>query len=187
MNFYNYINETTRDEKLRDIISNKCRPFINDLKKCNTEDDFLYSGRNRNDNYFIGNVRKNRRPSATKRSTHELFDKTFYNVFGIKARSQTIFCDILAEARYYGLNQYCIFPIGKYEIIWSPTIRDLFVDKKWANWDNLEKWIEENYVKGNLCKALPRPTEKMIYCDDYLAINNDAYNPQEIYYLIKDL
>jgi len=75
MKFKNYINEQEFNQRDQDIIEylEDCKPFLKDWEKCNT-DDLLMSGRKKMDNFFIGKVRKNRRPMNTKKEMHDKLD-----------------------------------------------------------------------------------------------------------------
>lgn len=188
MEFYKWLNENWRDDQIKEILSNDCRPFLNDLKKCNNK--FLYSGRKKIQNFYTSKVRKNRTPKNTPKELHEQLDNAFNDIFGIKARSQTLFCATKYTASRYG-DPFYIFPIDKYEVIWSNKVEDLYIDNvldlKDQNFEYVKNWVEENYQKGNLCKAIESGNEVMVYCDKYLAINTEAYNEESMTKLIKEL
>ncbi len=176
MRLKNYLNEDIKS--IMDEIINDCKPFINDWLKTDQK-NFLYSGRKIDMDFFKRKVRKNRRPLDTDIEIHHMMDNKFYEAFGIKARSQSIFCHSIPST-FYGTPFY-IFPVGKYEIIWSNKILDLFgilpnkSDTSYYN-KELERFknfdVKKFYKKGNLRDALKHPGEKMIHCDEYYGINH---------------
>lgn len=190
--FNNYIKKDEFIGLLKD--SSK---FIKDWKKTNTN-NFLYSGRKVLVPYFERKVRKDRVPLSTPLEIHKILDNRFQKEFGIKARSNSVFCvSDLDTAIDYG-SVYYIFPKGKYEIIWSDQIDDLYT--------NLDDWIRYNepdfkdfpfliklnssipehqkyydylkndfpikklYTKGNLKSALNSGYEIMLNCNEYVGI-----------------
>lgn len=178
MKFYNYINEEdvefdNRDKKIIEYME-KCKPFLKDWKKCNT-DLLLMSGRKKSENYFIGTVRKNRRPKNTKKEIHDNLNKLFKEKFGVEARGNSLFCTSLySDAGGYG-DAYVIFPIGKYKIIWSKDVGDLYIYLSYlGKGKNLED-VVETYEMGNLCDALNSENEIMLVCDQYLALHTIAF------------
>lgn len=128
MRFKEYLNEQN-DGNIKEIlekIKKDCQPFLKDLKKASPLDDLLYSGRKKSESAFKGTVRKNRNPKDTPLDVHNWLDNWFEENFGIKARSNSIITTGDSDvAKGYG-NLYVIFPIGNYEIIWSPRINDLY-------------------------------------------------------------
>lgn len=129
MRFYNYINEENIN-KVREDINKLCKPYIKNLKKMASRSDndkFLFSGRKSSASDVIkGKVRQDRRPKDMPLEVHELLDKQFQKEFGIKARSNSLFCTLrVSTAKAYGVPYY-IFPIGNYTTIWSNEVNDLF-------------------------------------------------------------
>ena len=177
MRFYNYLNEYFYIENPK-VISElkKCKPFINDLLKCKPF-SLLYSGRRTSENWFVKNVRKDRKPRDMKIEIHNILDEVFYEKFGIKARSQTIFTtpNYNQTKTYTGTagSAYIIFPMGEYEIIWSDRIYDLYgeiVGMYSKTKKDFSEFVGEYYQKGNLCNAIRSKTEIMLYCNRYVAI-----------------
>jgi len=129
-------------EELLDILWRKCNPFLKDLLRPGWNGEFLYSGRNKTQDVFIGKVRSNRKPSDTNEKIHEILDEIFYDQFGFNARSNVIFCTgSYSEAADYG-NVYIIFPMNKYKFVYSDTIRDLYniVRTDGAGRDNIQSF-----------------------------------------------
>jgi len=114
------------------VVYTHCMPFIKDLIKggfnyLTKADDLLYSGRNENSSIIIKNVRNDRKPTDTDEDHHNIFDDILYKKFKVRSRSNAIFCTgNLMTAGDYGSSVYIIFPTGKYEVIWSDTIKDIY-------------------------------------------------------------
>lgn len=190
MRFYSYLNEQSIDESnYLEVIEKKCHPFIDDIRSAN---GYLYTGRNSSKLIINRNVRKDRRPKDTPTLIHNISDKYFMEKFGVKARSSTIFCTgNMWTAADYG-HPYIIFPVGKYEIIWSTKVKDFttYVTseknfKKYAKKykkvgteeerdKQLNKFIEDTidrYKTGNLKKAVKSENEVMLVCDEYIGVS----------------
>lgn len=170
--FYNYINEMD-EQKQKKIVSHlkKCKPFIADWKISGGE--LLYSGRKMMADYIVKPVRQNRQPLDTSYKIHDKMDDQFYKKFGIKARSNSIFCtSILYNAEKYG-TPYYIFPIGNYEIIWSPWIFDLYSKVNFIDYLDIGNIVSQ-YKKGDLRGALRSGNEIMLHCKEYLAVKEDT-------------
>jgi hypothetical protein len=119
-----------------------------------------------------------------------LLDKQFQKKFGVKARSQSLFCtnEYLSTLQYG--NPYYIFPIGKYKTIWSPEIADLYLYLKKLvglnvinDWNELSKKEKEANLKlledskipnsyTNKSHVFAKNSEIMLYCKEYIAIDH---------------
>jgi len=173
------LNENNTLDEVVEILKTKCKPFVSAFK-AQSPVDLLYRGikNPKNGLYSILNVRKDRKPLSTPESVTKILDAEFLKYFGIKARTQTLFCTGLdGYAKEYGAL-YSIFPIGDFDLIWSPEIIDLFVTLP----DNPEKLppdeiidlidVKNNYKRGKnqLKKAIASGYEIMVVCDSYLAV-----------------
>lgn len=185
MRLIKYINENEKfpDQAFEQFIKD-CNPFLRDWKKTKLN-TFLYSGRQNKPYWFIGKVRENRKPKDTPLPVHDSIDNWFLKNIGITVRSSTIFCSSdKGFVQSYG-ETFAIFPIGKYEIIWSPKVRDLFKiwnkdfsDEYWDKPQEFDTWdmpkefekILKTYKKGDLRGALQSGNEVMVYCKEYYAI-----------------
>lgn len=138
MRYRQYLNETINDKVTLqigvEVVYKHCMPFIKDLISggfdyLQKNDDLLYSGRNKNKNVFVQHTRTNRKPVDMDYDLYLIYDKLFYKKFGIKGRSNAIFCsgDISVVSSYGA--PYIIFPAGKYKFLWSDQIKDLYMDK----------------------------------------------------------
>ncbi|WP_415396242.1 hypothetical protein [Sulfurimonas sp. CS5] len=78
-------------------------------------------------------TRKNRKPKHLPLELHEKVDEYFFNKFGIKFRSQSVFCTgKMKSALDYG-KVAIIEPVGHFEICWSPKCYDL-IEIEDFNW-----------------------------------------------------
>lgn len=184
MKFYNYINESDDIEKIKKTLEKDCNHYLNQLTSKNfLKKDLLVSGRKKNVDFGIGDIRKKRNPRNTENEFHEWIDGQFNKTFGIKARSQTLFCfDNVSSATNYGAPHY-IFPIGRFEVIWSKEFRDLYSTRPYMDAYGLEGYKEfflENilptYIKGNLKDALKSGNEIMLYCESFQYYMMKSFN-----------
>ncbi|CRY84150.1 hypothetical protein [Yersinia intermedia] len=106
------------------------------------------------ENKFLKMARK---PRDTDNYIHEIMDEWFFSNFGIKARSQTIFCSLSKElackyiAASGGLYHITIPCQEKYSIIFSELVVDLYdivYDLEYPyNKDDIIEWLSnKNYV-----------------------------------------
>ena len=171
MQFKKYLNEQ-KAEEIYEIIKKDCKPYLNLLKSINFN-NYLYSGRRIPEYVFTKKkIRKGRKPKDTPQEIHEWLDNWFYKKFGIKARSNTLFCTSdFGFASNYGIVHY-VFPIGKFEMIWSYKHKDIY-NRAYMD-RGLERYIEyfednfaDTYIKGNERKALGTGHEIMLSCKEY--------------------
>jgi len=178
MKFYNYINENIYNwEEVREQLLDNCLPVLKDLKKSRAG-SFMYIGKkDKIKHYKIKKTRKNRKPKDTPYEVHEILDDLFYRKFGIKARSQTIFATgYIVEADQYG-NVYLMFPIGRYEIIWSPDIQDL--------WGFLEDSDLLDYLYDDTSNMIDSFEEDFEYDHgiEYVELENNEYEKDQREYV----
>ena len=132
MRYYNYLHEDkiyTEDdretfESLKTILHSKCNIFLNE-----SNGQKLYRGiRNPNHLYAIKKVRIDRKPVDNSKDVHRYFDKVLYEMFGWKARSQSLFCTgNILQTGDYG-EPYVVVPIGRYNYLHSNVIQDLYLE-----------------------------------------------------------
>lgn len=196
--FYNWLNEEedVDIQPILDDIGKKCGPYIRVLTS-STVDKFLLSGRKNKPSYFKGTVRKDRTPRDTPKHVHNYVDELFYDEFGIRARSNTLFCSMDAHAvKTYG-DPYLIFPIGQYKLIWSPEISDFYGDiiQDAEGYDErtiertMEREIEDAVETYKITKVLPdisTYSEIMLYCKKYYALNYYLFLPKVIEWLVEE-
>jgi len=197
MKFKRYLNErkiTSIEKNIKYIIElfeKNCKPYFDDFYSI-WEGEFFISGRKSNNEAFTKKkVRKNRKPKDTPMEIHDIIDDWFYKKFGIKARSNSIFCSFNENtANEYG-NPYYIIPIGKYSTIASPTIKDIYAeivqdkidrtkyDDEYDD-DRMKKDIISELKHGNYKKnkkvsdsKTHSSTEYMLHCNEYYIINSN--------------
>ena len=171
MRFKQYLNEKElSNEEILALIEKDCKPFLTDWRKLKT-DKFLMSGR-KDDTFFTKKkVRKNRKPKSTPLSIHKLMNHWFHEKFGVKSRSNAVFCSFNEKlSNYYG-KLFSIFPIGKYNAVSSKSISDLFVlftNMQEVNHQEIIKAME----KGNYTDKLTyHENEIMITCKKYYMVD----------------
>jgi len=209
MRLFNYLNENTEkyNEMIKQIIDTKCQPFMKewDGKR------LLYRGMtSKYYPYGIKQVRNDRRPLDNKQNVHIFIDKVFEKKFGWKVRSESVFLTgNLKECKRYG-NPYVIFPIGKYDYLYSPHIPDLYrsmhtssnilkpiltdilknSNVKYKTVDEIfdmhgEEIAQEisTYYKKNvdLNYAISMNIEIMMKCNTYLCIDYDYFRDNEVF------
>lgn len=185
MRFQKHINEAKVPslQFVLESIYKHSRDFLRESKIPKYPKKMMLSGRrSHQEDFFIGRVRKNRRPMDTPEGMHELYDELFIEKFGWPARSQSIFCtSTMSTASRYG-TLYIIFPIKRYMYVWSPEIQDMF---RWTDsstyWRELgggkyaEEVTMEKYTNKNLHGAIQSGNEIMVGGNQYLAFKYDTY------------
>lgn len=204
MKFEKYIlNEATKlsynIDEIVEAIKNDCKPYLKDLGGLYKKHPFL-SGRNNNPYDFSrGTVRKDRMPKDTPVELHDIIDNWFYKRFGIKARSNSIFCGLsLGGLSQYGLVKM-IFPIGKYTAISSSNIIDLFseIEDAFTNlgiragsglkddWHDLLDEDKQTIINSVIhilengdykTNGYKTTVEYMVNCKDYYMATNSMYS-----------
>lgn len=142
MRFNNYINEDQKDkhmqlsEKILDYIQNNCKKYIKEYIR---NGKLLWSGRKKKEPYYnIKKIRKDRRPTDTPIRIHNLLDDYFEKHFGVRLRSNSLFCYTnMYDVLKYG-EPYLICPVGDYETYYHPKVHDLYVQMKQLVLKNIE-------------------------------------------------
>ena len=197
--FKNYITDGIRYNAQNDIdyminlLRKDCKPFIKELKKNKI---LLFSGRDELENFLKRTVRQDRKPRDTPLEIHDFIDNWFYKKFGIKARSNTIFCSTIElTTAEYG-ESYIVFPIGNYTTISSDAITDLYIeimdniikknypklalnfkktikffDGKDSLYQEIEKLLSGSNYKKNSIKN--NTLEVMLHCKDYYLLSSN--------------
>ena len=193
MRLYKYINEQldyTEDDidEIISVIQKNCKPYLKDVKT-KYGDNFLLSGRRKYQGFFNKKkIRKMRVPKDTPMEIHKFMDNWFYKKFGIKFRSNSLFCFFDEDlALSYGYV-YIIFPIGKYNILSSTEVGDLYAllnakftstltwkhgefkeDYKEQKLKEIEEFLE-NKANYKLNQLADIDNEVMLNCNEYYAL-----------------
>lgn len=129
MRLKRYINEARSIDEIYEILSRDCKPFINEfLKKKKT---FIWRGTNKRVD-FIQKItpRKDRKPRDMPKELHKFLDNVFKDNFGWYVRSEGVFASsdrsFAEDFSDTGGDSYLFFPIGRYDYIWSPVIKDIY-------------------------------------------------------------
>ena len=149
---------TMPPSKVVEFIEQNCQPVLREIattksattwagRKSPGTIQLLYRGiKNQDDSIFISTVRKNRNPKDTSDDFHQLFDNSFFKIFGWKPRSEGLFATgKMSDTKMYGLT-FVIFPIGDFDFIYSEEISDLFVALENMAINN--NFIEELNIKN---------------------------------------
>ncbi len=179
------LNETRKDlkERLVDIINdinNKCKPFVREwLREYNNKTlEIWYSGRYGKDSHYEGVIRTERTPLNMDKDVHYRLDDIFFSKFGVKYRSNSIFVTgDASEAGEYG-KIYLIFPIGKYQYTWSPSINDLYLFSDILGGDDQTRidGLMRGYKQKDLSRAISSHHEIMLSGKQYIALRAKIYN-----------
>lgn len=214
MKFQQYITEENKIQTIHkgitDVYDN-CMPFIKDLVQggfdvTKKDDDLLYSARSKRDPIIKAPIRKGRKPRDMAPLRHEIFDRLLDKKFGIKGRSNALFCTgrYKTTLSYGGHGKvYMIFPVGKYKILWSDVIDDLYNSpvadmifsehlsaEPYSSKDEikqaeqeLNKDIISTYQTGNLMKAIRSGHEIMLNGKSYIGLDYDLFSNQIKFYI----
>jgi len=112
-------------DKWKEVKKN-CQPYLRTIKK--NKKLFLFRGMSgRHDSIGLKTVRKNRRPLDTDEYVHDMVNGVMEDLFGWKVRSEGIFVtgNPAQASRYGSIN--IVFPVGKYEYLWSEEANDSYV------------------------------------------------------------
>ena len=185
MRLVNYLNEKSVAkfsdfDIAMEFMEKNCQPFIDYWTKRLNPDDFLYRGVPGVPDIFLKKVRKNRKPMNTEEEIQKIADDNFERRFGIRARSETVFCSSkIKQAKDYGQPRI-IFPVGKYEVIWSPDIEDMYLSMS----SDIEEFRDQlnSYIKGRLSDAIFSGNEIMLHCESYIGFDSVIYEQRLIDY-----
>jgi hypothetical protein len=135
MKFIHYINESdvNRNQEFIETIKKDCGPYLEDSKNSS----HILARYTKNNIVGIKLIvpRTDRRPMDTPIWMHNYIDDALKKRFKWKPRSEGVFA-ITNDKKYFdyktknlfnAYSYYPIFPIGKYEYLWSPTITDLYL------------------------------------------------------------
>ncbi|RYF51485.1 MAG: hypothetical protein EOO38_03120 [Cytophagaceae bacterium] len=133
----------------------------------------------------LGPVR-NRMPRNTPLAIHEMCDSWFLENFGIKHRSESLFCTgNRATASHYG-NTYQVLPKGDFSFCWSPKIRDLYIEIAfYSNQSEINEFLtRSDFRNDDLQAAVNSHCEIMIYAEGFY-VRGDGHDSQRTSTLFK--
>jgi len=120
------MNEEIEVNDLISILKKDCKKFIKFVGLYNPPALVYRSIKGSNDDYTTRTPRTNRKPTDTPLYVQEIMDVLFYERFGWKPRSGGVFT---ATGGFEGYGvPHVFFPIGDFKFVWSPEVRDLFID-----------------------------------------------------------
>jgi hypothetical protein len=156
-----------------DKIKILCEPYIRELRNGDNPHALLRGSRSSHIK-LKRNVRENRKPKNTPIQYHNAADDWFYEQFGIRYRSDALFCTgSFNGAALYG-NVFIIFPIGEFKVCWSPNIVDMYFEFLRDSYGDVKTFVgrlmRANYMEGQLNNAIEKGHEIMLYCDSYYQI-----------------
>lgn len=135
-----------------------------------------------NKDVMIKSVRKDRNPTDSKIEWHNALNDKFYEKFGIRARSASLFCARMSRGYGNADSNYIIFPIGGFYIIYSKQYPDLFFEqpKKLEDYEEKAKIVVSSMKKSSdwakIAKEVEPLTELMLVCKTYLMVNRRYTN-----------
>ncbi len=190
MKLNSYLIESNKsdEEKFEDFVlsvKRDCKPWLNAVSKC--ERKTLVRGYHPKNDIELITTRKDRRPRDTDKPLHKSVNKEFKKTFGWKVRSEGVFTFGGKIVGGYGISSGIVFPVGKFEFVWSKEIEDFFmftsqkigqykppgVKNSKEEQEYREKWsrnVVKKYSDKDLCKALNSTSEIVIKCDKYWII-----------------
>ena len=162
----NYMNEEIEVNDLISILKKDCKKFIKFVGLYNPPALVYRSIKGSNDDYTTRTPRTNRKPTDTPLYVQEIMDVLFYERFGWKPRSGGVFT---ATGGFEGYGvPHVFFPIGDFKFVWSPEVRDLFID--------LSRLHLLRHVKGKMSPEFYEETKKTLkpLIDSFY--QNEKYN-----------
>ena len=177
---HNAYNKSLTPEIIKEL--EKVSPvYIDSLKKLSkkTYNIHLFRGTEDRGDYFIRDVRQDRRPKDSDIRWHNSLDDAFFKKWGIRPRSQSLFCEFGIPEGYSRV--YVVLPIGDYTLVSSTMVFDAYGRQPSEVKDykqeavNLVKLYKKNtsvgYIKNLVYMSGKKHTEVMMVCKSYLALH----------------
>lgn len=113
-------------EQMAEAIINDCKPYLQHGTYASKP---LYRGMGKASELFLTKAvrRTDRHPLATDKTIHDLYNEYFQRKFGYPYRNGVFATSHHAQAKNYG-TVYHIFPIGQFQVCWSPIVEDLYTN-----------------------------------------------------------
>lgn len=121
-------------------------------------------------------TRKNRLPRDMQQYIHEAADNWFFESFGVRYRSQSIFLssNINIVSAYAATPDHIarVIPLGPYRYCWSSQITDLLEICMHATDVNIfrDELANSRYKEEGLADAHRLGHEVMLFCDSYVCV-----------------
>ena len=116
-------------------LSKDCKPFLNLIGSQVTKYK-LYRGMpfmKKADSMTKKQIRlDDRKPMSSAQVKHERYNHFFQEVFGQPFRNAMFATGSHKMAQYYG-EPFMVFPIGKFDWLWSPDVNDMALDIQWPH------------------------------------------------------
>jgi len=157
MRLISYMNEQLKANTVNDvlaIVQKDCKQAITQFRKNRY---LLYRGTTSiGDNNLIvkKTLKKNRKPQDIGKGTHKILDKFFFEIFGWKARSDSVICtNNIYNAENFSDFVYVVFPIGRFRCIWYPNSPD-FIENipTYCEFDNITNDREMENLRNHYNK-----------------------------------
>lgn len=190
MRFRQYMNEGVRfkdreiSKATKKLMYHDCKQYLDDAYKIG-EYNFLFRGMTSHQgDFFRREPRKDRKPLDSSERWHQTLDIYSKEKFGVKMRSEGVFCKLTTPTGY-GLD-YIVLPFDGYYCLWHPNVSDAYFmepDEDPQNPDYYDKIAEKmvsGYQKGSLKDAVKKSggkkKEVILICKKYYGLKVDYYN-----------
>ena len=189
MRLIKHLNEQMGSVDISDelsLIKHDCQPFIRQAKPCRSiavrsATQFMST------NFIKKKTRKDRKPLSTPVNVHEMLDKMFADRFGWWVRSAGVFT-YGAEGFLYS---HYFFPIGNFQFVYSPRVKDLYDwlirlkhDLK-IGWNEIKpidlSYIMTTYTNKNLCAGLKGGKAEVVFrCKEYYLLRTTTIHMEDL-------
>jgi hypothetical protein len=186
MKIFEVLSPKYTDETIIRILRTDCAPFLSAIGH-NIYKHGLYRGIEAKLGEFSKQaVPVGRKPVDTPSDMHEAADDWFAKKFGVRYRSNAVFCTGSKEAAEEYGYLYAVFPIGAYSFCYSPIVNDLTAELELGEYRNTKgknlpvaklvpKVLDQSrYIHGTtagIINAINSGHEVMVHCANYYAID----------------
>ena len=154
-----------------------CQRFLADVARCRDPLLLLRGEAGVSLTYELRRCPTARRPLHTPPPLHLVADDWFFRTFGIRYRSNAVFCTTDREfaASFGDGNVRYIYPVGEYRICWSLSSRRHAVSRARsshrgeASSSPEECWL---YRVGSVRGSRERPRDQVLHCQAYYSCAN---------------
>ena len=192
-----YLNEQDdmSREQIKEIIERDCAPYLEQIG-----DKPLLRGMPIDQQFLKKRTRlADRIPKDSPPELHKMINKYFVKAFKRPFRNAMFCTGVLADAKTYG-TAYAVYPIGKFQYLWSPSVTDLWTTYEDNLYDMTEQIIDNGFPREDaenmtpeflnktyklflkefvvgefihnkgLQKAIQSGKEVMVWCEEYYAV-----------------